>query len=154
MKKNIEIIIKQKDSALGPINTTKSLALGYVFNYLIPNNIVEIASKGKIKHINMLNNIKSTQANINYNNNLKIKTNLEKIRKINMRKKLGQNQQIFGRVTESEVIECIFELTGKRLDKKQIKISNIKAIGTYDVNIKIQENIKAIVKLQILPSIL
>lgn len=154
MKKNIQIIIKQKNSVLGPVNTTKSLPLGYVFNYLITNNIVEIASKGKIKHINMLNNIKFTQANISYNNNLKTKSNLEKIQKINIRKKLGQNQQIFGRVTESEIIEYIFELTGKKLDKKQIKISNMKAIGMYDINIRIQENINAIIKLQILPNIL
>nr|AYR05794.1 ribosomal protein L9 [Lithothamnion sp.] len=153
MKKNIQVIIKQEGSSLGPINTTKSLALGYVFNYLIPNNIVEIASKGKVKHINMLNNIKSTQAKINYNNNLKIKTNLEKIQKINIRKKLGQNQQIFGRITENEVIEYVFALTGKRLDKKQIQLPNIKAIGIYDISIRIQENINTIIKLQILPSI-
>nr|YP_010728906.1 ribosomal protein L9 [Lithothamnion corallioides]WEA77072.1 ribosomal protein L9 [Lithothamnion corallioides] len=154
MKKTIQVIIKQKDSFLGPINTTKSLALGYVFNYLIPNNIVEIASEGKIKHINMLKNIKSKQAKINYNINLEMKTNLEKIQKINIRKKLGQNQQIFGRITENEVIEQIIKLTGKRLDKKQIKLPNIKEIGIYDIVIRIQENINTIVKLQILPSIL
>lgn len=154
MKKNIQVIIRKEDSVLGPINTTKSLALGYVFNYLIPNNIVEIASKGKIKHINMLNDIKFTQAKISYNNNLKIKTNLEKIKKINIRKKLGQNQQIFGRITENEVIEYIFRLTGKRFDKKQIKLPDTKALGIYDVNIRIQENINTTIKLQILPSIL
>ena len=153
MKKTVQVIIKQKDSFLGPINTTKSLALGYVLNYLIPNNLVEIASKGKIKHINMLKNIQSTQDNITYDNNLKVKTNLEKIRKINIRKKIGQNQQIFGRITENEVIEQIVKLTGLKLHKKQIQISNIKEIGIYNIWIRVQENINAIVQLQILPSI-
>ncbi len=52
--------------------------------------------------------------------------NLEKIRKIQIRKKIGQNQQIFGRITENEVIEKIVELTVYDLIKKQFKIPNIK----------------------------
>ncbi len=102
----------------------------------------------------MLKNIQSTQANIIYSNNLKVKNNLEKIRKIQIRKKIGQNQQIFGRITENEVIEKIVELTGLRLNKKQFKIPNIKEIGMYNISIKIQENINCIVQLQIVPSIL
>nr|YP_010728740.1 ribosomal protein L9 [Phymatolithon calcareum]WEA76873.1 ribosomal protein L9 [Phymatolithon calcareum] len=154
MKKTVQVIIKQRGSYLGPINSIKLVALGHAFNYLIPNNMVDIASKGKIKHIKMLENLKSTQANITYENNLKIKSNLEKLHKINIRKKIGQNQQIFGRITEQEILEQIFRSTGEKLDKKQIKIPNIKEIGIYNINIKLEENIKTGIKLQVLPSML
>nr|YP_010471039.1 ribosomal protein L9 [Synarthrophyton patena]UVF62868.1 ribosomal protein L9 [Synarthrophyton patena] len=154
MKKTIKVIINQQDSFLGPINTIKSVHLGYAFNYLIPNNLVEIATKGRIKHLNMLNNIKSQKANILYNKNLELKNNLKNIQKINIRKKLGTNQQIFGRITENEIIEQIIKLTGEKLEKKQIQIPNIKEIGIYNINIKIEESINTQIKLQILPIIL
>lgn len=154
MKKTVQVIIKAQGSYLGPINSIKSLALGYAFNYLIPNNMVDIASKGKIKHIKMLEKLKSKQAHITYENNLKIKSNLEKLNKINIRKKMGQNQQIFGRITEQEILEQIFKLTGEKLDKKQIKVPNIKEIGIYDISIKIEENLNTDIKLQVIPNAL
>lgn len=151
MKKTIQVIIKNTNSPLGPVNTIKSVSLGYAFNYLIPNNIVEIASKGRIKHINMLQNIQSKQNKKINQQNLDIKSNLDEIKKISIRKKLGSNQQIFGSVTEYEISEKIFMLTGKQLDKKQITIPSIKEIGIYKINIKIEENISSEIKLQILP---
>lgn len=152
MKKTVQVIIKQPNFSLGPVNSIKVVALGYAFNYLIPNNIAELASKGKIKHIKMLENFKSTQANIIYKNNLKTKINLEKLQKINIRKVIGQNQQIFGRITEQEVIEQIFKLAGEKLEKKQIKIPTVKEIGIYNINVKLEENISTDIRLQVLPS--
>lgn len=154
MKKTVQVIIKQQGSYLGPANSIKLVALGYAFNYLIPNNIVEIASKGKIKHMQMLENLQSKQANVAYENNLKIKSNLEQLHKINIRKKIGQNQHIFGRITEQEVVEQIIKLTGEKMHKRQIKIPEIKEIGVYNISIKIEENMNTNIKLQVLPSII
>nr|YP_009541682.1 ribosomal protein L9 [Synarthrophyton chejuense]AYR05691.1 ribosomal protein L9 [Synarthrophyton chejuense] len=152
MKKTIKVIIKDKNSKLGKINTIKLVSLGYAFNYLIPNQLVEIATKGRLKHIRMLKKVQSEQENIIYNNNLEIKDKLDKIQKINIRKKLGPNQQIFGRITENDIIEQLAHLTSEKINKKQIKMPNIKEIGIYNIHIKIAENLSSNIKLHILPN--
>ena len=54
MKKNITVIIKNNHSQLGEKGEQLKVTPGYAFNYLIPNDFVEVATKGKIKHLNML----------------------------------------------------------------------------------------------------
>lgn len=151
MKKTINIIIKQKDSNLGPINSCKKVALGYAFNYLIPKELAEVATDGKVKHINMIHQKQVQKKNKIYSKNLIIKQYLEKTKKINIRKKIGQNQQIFGKITENEITESIFHITGQTINKKQIQIPQIKNVGIYNIKINIEDTIYVYVKLQILP---
>nr|YP_007878186.1 50S ribosomal protein L9 [Calliarthron tuberculosum]AGA63797.1 50S ribosomal protein L9 [Calliarthron tuberculosum] len=154
MKKTINIIVTKPHSILGPINTHKKVSLGYAFNYLIPQQFVEIATKGKLKHIKMLNNIKLKKDNQNYIHNLTIKRYLEQITKIKIRKKIGQNKQIFGSITENDIIEKIIQITGHLIEKKQIIMPNIKEIGIYNISIKIEDNIYSDIEIQILPNII
>ena len=86
-----------------------------------------------------------------YSKNLIIKQYLEKTKKINIRKKIGQNQQIFGKITENEITESIFHITGQTINKKQIQIPQIKNVGIYNIKINIEDTIYVYVKLQILP---
>lgn len=151
MKKTINIIIKQQNSHLGPINSCKTVALGYAFNYLIPKKLAEIATDGKIKHISMIHQKQVQRKNEIYSKNLIIKKYLEKTKKINIRKKIGQNQQIFGKITENEISESIFYITGQTINKKQITLPQIKNIGIYNIAVNIEDTIYSYIKLQILP---
>lgn len=151
MKKNIQVIIKQQKSHLGPINSLKNVPLGYAFNYLIPKNIVEIATKNKIKHLQMLERYKYKKENELYLQNITIKEHLQQIKKINIRKKIGQNRQIFGSIIENEIIQKINNLTQLSISKKQIQTPLIKTIGIYNLQITLDNKIDININLYILP---
>jgi len=152
MKKNIQIIIKKNIPHLGEPGTITKTRLGYALNYLIPNNIAEIATPGILKHAEMLKKIKSKQLEeIKIQANI-IKTNLEQIPKISIKKKIGDHKQIFGSVSEKDIISYILDCTGQQLEKKQISMPDIKEIGIYTLRIKIIENVFVDLKLQILPT--
>nr|YP_009296109.1 ribosomal protein L9 [Schizymenia dubyi]AOM65044.1 ribosomal protein L9 [Schizymenia dubyi] len=151
MKRKVQVIIKKKYKHLGETGEIVHVNPGYAFNYLIPNSIVQIATKGVMKHTQMLQTIKENKLQENINNAKKIKQKLIELSKISIKKKTGDNEQIFGSISEKEIIEEIFLHIGEKLDKKQIQISEIKKVGIYTFQIKILENVIADLKLQILP---
>lgn len=152
MKKSIEVIIKKTNQHQDPLKRIKKVALGYAFNYLIPNQLAEVATRGKIRHLKMIRSILSTEKNEIYKNNLKIKKNLEKIDICHIRKKCGQNKQIFGSISEQDIIEEIFQITSQNIEKKQLIIKTIKQTGIHNCDIILDDNLKIHIKLHILPN--
>ena len=55
MKKNVTVIIKKTHPNIGNMGEIVKLAPGYVFNYLIPRDLVTIPTPGQIKHLTMFN---------------------------------------------------------------------------------------------------
>lgn len=156
MTKNINIILKKNQDRLGLVGEIKTVAKGYARNYLIPNNIVEVATKNKTKHMLMLEKAKDKKILEEKLKAVQIQQYLEKIQKIKLRKKVSDqdNKQIFGSVTEKEIIEKIVQTTGVSLDKRNIELPVIKTIGIYKINIKIANDINTNLILQILPETL
>jgi len=137
---------------LGQCNSIKSVALGYAFNYVIPQNLAEIATEGKIQHLMMLNKNKNKQEEQMYRRNMYIKNKLENISKINIRKKIGHNGQIFGSIIENEIIQEVYRLTQQSLSKRNLQIPSIKQSGQYEVKITISNTLYTFIQLYIIPS--
>lgn len=154
MKKSIEVIIKKQNLYNSPIKKLQRVSIGYAFNYLIPNQMAEIATKGKIKHLNMLQNIVEKKNNQIDNNKLKIKNNIDKIKIIFLRKKCSQNKQIFGSISEQDITNKIYKITGYNINKKQMNIKPIKEIGQYLCAIRIDIDIYTEIEVHILPTTL
>lgn len=151
MSRKITVIIQKAHKTLGKKNSIVSVSQGYALNYLIPNQLAKIASEGQLKHLKMIHRIeKSKLANAEYKNSI-LQQNLEKILKISIKKKLGEKQQIFGRISEKEIITILLEYTGAIIEKKQIYLPSIKALGTYNIRIEISQNRYTNFRLQILP---
>ena len=153
MKKSIKVIIKEKHE-LNVAKRIKKVALGYALNYLIPNQIAEISTKGKIKHLNMIDQIISQKETQIHYNHLKTKHDLEKIGTIHIRKKCSQNMQIFGSISENDLIYMILHLTNKKIEKKQIIMQAIKETGIYKITITLEENLNIEIPLHVLPNIM
>nr|YP_008144808.1 50S ribosomal protein L9 [Grateloupia taiwanensis]AGO19872.1 50S ribosomal protein L9 [Grateloupia taiwanensis] len=152
MKKNIQIILKKTMPKLGQEGEAINVAPGYAFNYLIPNRIASLATKGTLKHVNMLAEIQNQKKEIIKIKATELQEQFKKITKISIKKKTGDKQYIFGNISSKEITEKIFKYIGIKLDKKQIEAPEIKKIGTYIIKIHILDDIIANIKLQILPA--
>ena len=151
MKKSITIILKKPFQQLGEPNTTCEVTLGYAFNYLIPKGIAEVATKGKMQHLETIKTLREQKLISAYSKNISIKKQIEKLSKISIRKKKGQNEQFFGSINENNLSKIIFEKTGYRINKKEISIPEIKNIGIFKALITLTKNIKINVQIQIIP---
>lgn len=147
MKKYIEVIIKDQNNQKKIEKVTK----GYAFNYLFPKGLAENATKGKIKHVKMLNNLSNKKRDLINQQKETIKNEIIKIQMIHLRKKTGKDYQIFGSLSELEIKETIFEMIGRKIEKKQITVKTIKQIGKYESLIFLDEGIKTYLNVRILP---
>lgn len=151
MKKKINIILTKDYINIGKKGKLVDVSAGYALNYLIPNKIAEIATSNKIKHLKMFEEIKNKQKKVNEINHNKIKKQLESIKKISINRKPGENNYIFGRITEKDISTHIFKYIHVKLDKKQIIMSNPKQLGAFDTHIQISTKMYLKLKLNILP---
>nr|YP_010952295.1 ribosomal protein L9 [Gloiopeltis furcata]WMP13964.1 ribosomal protein L9 [Gloiopeltis furcata] len=151
MKKKKQVIVKQKNSVLGKPGTLLNVSNGYAFNYLIPKGIVTLATDKAVRHLSMLKEIERKSAETSKTQAILMQKSLEQISKISIKKNVGENQQIFGSVSEKEIITQIMSYTGQKIEKKQIVLPDIKEIGIYDIKINILHDISVSLKLQIIP---
>nr|YP_009397726.1 ribosomal protein L9 [Dipterosiphonia australica]ARW66912.1 ribosomal protein L9 [Dipterosiphonia australica] len=152
MKKKVDIIIIKdsvKNLAKGSVI---SVTRGYAFNYLLPNKIAEIVTKKRIKHLTMFNDIKIEKQEANANYNRLLKNSIEKIDKVTLYKKNGENNLIFGSITDKEITEWISKYTNLIIHKTQIEITETKSIGITRLRIKINTNNQIDIPLQIIPT--
>lgn len=57
------------------------------------------------------------------------------IGKFQIKKKVGEDDKIFGSVTAVEIVEAIQQQTGRVLDKKEFNVPEISRLGTYEVTV-------------------
>ena len=153
-KKNIQLILNQTINHLGQAGDLITVTPGYARNYLLPHNIAEPITLGRMKYLKILEakNLKIKEAKIR--EMTKMKSEVEKINKFSLKRKVSDNDNIFGSVTDKDIVQMLKEMTGTLLDKSQIKVPEIKAIGIYTVEIELLENLQVEIKLQVLPEIL
>ena len=151
MSRKIKIIVQKTNLKLGKKNSIIEVAQGYALNYLIPNGLAKIASTGELKHIKMLQKVEKFKLEDEEKKAFTLQENLEKIKKINVNKKIGDTKQIFGSISEKEMIIQISNYTGIILDKKQFNLPAVKTTGAYQIKIELSNKKYANLKLQILP---
>nr|YP_009396074.1 ribosomal protein L9 [Dasya naccarioides]ARW65260.1 ribosomal protein L9 [Dasya naccarioides] len=151
MKSKVEIILNIDYPPIGKKNKITKVTRGYAFNYLFPNEIAEIATENKIKHLQMFELIKNQEIEKNKIKAYTTEKNLQSIYKISLTKKTGDINNIFGSVSEKDIIQKIQDYTGIRINKKQIDLPDIKKTGIFNINIKLFYNTTYSMKLYIIP---
>lgn len=143
-------VILQKDYPnLGEAGDIKEVADGFARNFLIPQKIAIRADEGSTRaalHQKRLAEIKKE----------KKKKSLEGIaqtlkgKEIEIFVKVGENEKLYGSVTHQDVANAIQTAFGVSIDKRKIEFpENIKALGQYNIKIKLSEGIQTELKLKV-----
>nr|YP_010850510.1 ribosomal protein L9 [Lophurella caespitosa]WGH13210.1 ribosomal protein L9 [Lophurella caespitosa] len=151
MKKKVDVIIIKNNLTTGKKGSVINVARGYAFNYLIPNEIAEIATNKKIKHIQMFENIAIEQKETSNTKIQLLKNNIERVGSISIYKKKGENNLIFGSITEKDITKWINKYTNLLINKIQIKTLDIKLVGITHIKIQVNLKINISIPLKIIP---
>ena len=141
----MKVILRKNYDQLGNIGDLVDVKDGYARNFLIPRQIAYIATKGNIR---ALEEEKQQLAKKEVKDLEKAKTvaaELENV-SITIPVKVGEEDKIFGSVT-SQMISDALKDKNYDIDKRKIDLEEpIKALGIYSVNIKLHNEVNAIVK--------
>lgn len=141
----MKVILRQNHETLGEIGDIVVVKDGFARNFLIPNKIAYTALKGNIRSLEeekkTLN--KKKQQELRSAENLG--SELEKV-SLNIPVQVGEEDKIFGSVTTQMIADSLKE-KGFDIDKRKIDIVEpIKALGIYEVNIKLHTAVNAKIK--------
>jgi large subunit ribosomal protein L9 len=139
----MEVILKQDIENLGLIFDIVSVKPGYARNYLIPNQLVELATKqAKLNREDILTK-RAAEEEV-FKKEALSKVEALKNLTLKIEAKVGGNgDKLFGSISNADLAEKL-ELNGVSIDKKYIKIpgNNIKNIGNFIAKIRLHRDVE------------
>ena len=145
----MKVILAKDYEKLGSAGDIINVKDGFAKNYLIPNNIVLLLTKGNLNQMEIVKKslIKKDAGNIAEAKKLLLLIDNAVIRiKVNS----SPEGRLFGSITNKDIAEKILEEKKIDLDRKKIELEeHIKDVGTYKVTIKLYKDVKASIQLEI-----
>jgi len=138
----MKLILKKDVQSLGESGDIVEVKDGYARNYLLPQELAELATEGTLKNREKnLERIKQ-QAEKLHNEALKKAEEIKKLEKLKIEVKAGENGKLFGAITTRRLSEILQEKTGVEVDRKNISLNNpINMIGEYKMVIKLTSRV-------------
>jgi len=145
----MKVILKADVKGQGKKGELVNVSDGYARNFLFPRNLAIPADA------QAMNDLKNKEDAARYHADMEKKEAQEAANTLNGKAvkvvaKAGQSGRLFGSVTTKEVAEALKKQFAVDVDRRKITMSDIKAHGTYEGEIKFMAGISA--KIQIVVS--
>lgn len=138
----MKLVLFSDIKALGRKGEVVDVADGYARNFLLPRKLAGEADKGALAQIEAQ---QKAQARRDANELAEAKALAARIEaaKFAVRAKAGGNGKLFGAVTNADVASAIAEALSIEVDRHKIELDQIKALGSYPVQIKLHKSVVA-----------
>jgi len=148
----MKIILTQEVSGLGGPGDVVEVKDGYGRNYLLPRGEAIRWSKGAERTAESIKTARASRAVRDAAHAGEIKTKLE-AGPVPVKVKAGDTGRLFGAVTSADIAAALTETTGEAVDRRTVQIGNpIKSIGSYEVSVKLHDEVSATVALNVIPA--
>ena len=143
----MQIILKEDIQNLGEVGDIVTVKDGYARNYLLPNNMAIMATKGAlVARERDIARIKAKSEKL-HAEALATAEKLEQLGSITLSAKAGESGKLFGTITTKKLAEELLAKTEIEVDRKTITLDNpINKVGEYLMTIKLTSKVKASVK--------
>jgi len=149
MVKRIKLVLTQDISKLGKNGDLVEVAPGYARNFLLPQGKAVNVTPGVLKQVERRREIQRQKALEEKRQAETQRTAIEAIGRFTIAKQEGENQSIFGTVTNAEVAEVLKEQTGYEVDRRDITLPDIHQLGHYKVEVKLYPEVVAVVTVDV-----
>jgi large subunit ribosomal protein L9 len=142
----MKVILTEDIEQLGSVGDTIDVKAGYARNYLLPRHLAIPASKGNVNALDHLKHQKELRDRKRRGAAEKVKAKLEEL-SLTADVLVGEEDKVFGSVTNHDIAELIAK-EGVTVDRRSILLDEpIKALGVYTIEIKVDKDVMANVKL-------
>ena len=122
---------------------------GYARNAILPKKLGIEATSKNLNDLKLQNQHADKVAAENLANAKELAKTVEQ-QKVVIKIKAGEGGKIFGSVSTKEIAQATKEQTGLELDKKKMHLPDgIKALGTYEVPVKLHPQVTAKLTVQV-----
>jgi large subunit ribosomal protein L9 len=144
----MEVILRQHVDNLGKRGEIVKVADGYARNYLLPRNLALPATAGNRQHVERERKIMETREAQERAGAEAIASRLSLI-DITIARRVGDTEQLYGSVTAADIVEFL-KAKGFEVDRRKLILPEpIKAIGEYDVPLKLHREVSVPLKVKV-----
>ena len=139
----MEVILKKDVQNIGEAGDIVNVKDGYARNFLLPQNMAEIATKGaKENREKNLTRIKVKQEKL-HAEALETAKKIEALELLEFSAKAGESGKLFGAITTKKLAEEIKAKAGVEVDRKTISLdAPINKLGKFNMTIKLTSKVK------------
>jgi large subunit ribosomal protein L9 len=144
----MKVILSQDVRTLGKVGDLVKVADGYARNYLIPRRMAMAATEERVKEFKHLQAIAEAKKKKALTGAKKISEKLAGVT-LTLKAQAGDGDKLFGTITNSDISQELAK-AGFTVERRDIVISEpIKALGQYQVKVKIAATVEAEVKVNV-----
>ena len=143
----MKIILKKDVHGLGEAGDVVNVKTGYALNYLVPQGYATVGTESALKqHAETLRQRAHKEA--------KLVADAQAIAakasavEIKIAAKVGENGKLYGGITAAQVAE-ILAAAGVEIDKRNIELPEIKAVGEFEAKAKCYKGVYADLKVEV-----
>ena len=144
----MEVILRETIDTLGRAGQVVKVKAGYARNYLLPRKLAYLATPGNMKVIEFERQSLIRKESKQKGEADQLKALLEAVQ-ITIRRKVGEQNTLYGSVTNSDVADEL-EKKGFQIEKRKIHMEDhIKQLGEFEIPVRLFKDVTAGVKLKV-----
>ena len=144
----MKIILKKDVHGLGEAGDVVNVKTGYALNYLVPQGYATVGTESALKqNAETLRQRAHKEAKLVADAQaLAAKASAVEIK---IAAKVGENGKLYGGITAAQVAE-ILAAAGVEIDKRNIELPEIKAVGEFEAKAKCYKGVYADLKVEVI----
>lgn len=145
----MKVILLEDVKSLGKKGDIVNVSDGYARNAIIPKKLGVEATPKNLNDLKLQKQHEAKVAQQQYEAAVELGKEVE-AKKVVVKAKCGDGGRMFGTVSTKEIAAAAKEQIGLELDKKKMQLSDpIKALGTYEVPVKLHQKVTAKLTVQV-----
>ena len=144
----MKVILLQDVKSVGKKGDMVELSEGYARNFILPKKLGVEANSANMNNLKLQKANEAKLAKEQYDAVALSKEVEEMLVKVGL--KSGEGGKTFGSISSKEIVTAVKEQYGKEIDKKKLQMPEaIKAIGTYEVTVKLHPKVSATLRVKV-----
>ncbi len=148
MATTLQVILQSDVPNLGSSGELVKVRPGFARNFLLPRNLAVPATTAQINRLNHDKAVALARAEKNKKESKELASKIDGL-KITLARPVGEDGKLFGSVTAKE-IEGEVKKLGVTFDRKKMQLAEpLKAIGTFEIPVKLMADVTATLKVEV-----
>ena len=145
----MKVILLQDVKSVGKKGDTVELSEGYARNFILPRKLGVEATSTNMNNLKLQKANEAKIAKEQYQDAVAFSKEIEEML-VKVGLKSGEGGKTFGSISSKEIVTAVKEQYGKEIVKKKLQMPDaIKAIGTYEVTVKLHPKVTATLRVKV-----
>jgi large subunit ribosomal protein L9 len=146
-----KLILTHEVTGLGSAGDVVDVKNGYARNYLVPQGLAILWSRGGEKQVTDIKQARTIRALASLDEAQALKAKLESVT-ITVKASAGSEGRLFGSVKTADIAAAVAESGLGDIDKRTIEIATaIKSTGAYSATVRLHDGVSATLALTVVP---